>query len=115
MEGAITLSAVVTVGFSLLIFLAKSWFNNILSGIEKTGTRIDEIEKRNEEKISRLESGTNNEIGKLRQEFNDMKADLPLVFVTRDDYIRTMNEVEKSIGDVDKKMDKLMLMLAGKE
>ena len=41
------------------------------------------------------------EIAKLRGEFNDLKADLPLVYVTREDFIRVSN-------NIDHKLDKIL-------
>lgn len=37
------------------------------------------------------------EIKNLRKEVNDLKADLPLIYVTREDFIRIMNRVEDKL------------------
>lgn len=41
------------------------------------------------------------QIAKLEEKVADLKADLPLIYVTREDYIRIMNRVED-------KLDKLL-------
>lgn len=43
------------------------------------------------------------EIKSLQKELNDLKADLPLIYVTREDFVRIMNRVE----------DKLDMLLYG--
>lgn len=41
------------------------------------------------------------EIARVRDDFNNMKADLPLIYVTREDFIRVSN-------NIDHKLDKLI-------
>ena len=54
--------------------------------------------------ISKLETSDKEnaaEIAKVRGELNDLKADLPLIYVTREDFIRVSN-------NIDRKLDKLL-------
>ena len=54
--------------------------------------------------ISKLETSDKEnaaEIAKVRGELNDLKADIPLIYVTRDDFIRVSN-------NIDHKLDKLL-------
>lgn len=54
--------------------------------------------------ISKLETSDKEnaaEIAKVRGELNDLKADLPLIYVTREDFIRVSN-------NIDHKLDKLL-------
>ena len=54
--------------------------------------------------ISKLETSDKEnaaEIAKVRGELNDLKADLPLIYVTREDFIRVSN-------NIDHKHDKLL-------
>lgn len=56
------------------------------------------------EAISKLETSDKEnaaEIAKVRGELNDLKADLPLIYVTREDFIRVSN-------NIDHKLDKLL-------
>lgn len=58
--------------------------------IKKTLTTLEEADKKNA-----------SDIRDVRKELSDLKADLPLIYVTREDYIRVMNRVED-------KLDKLL-------
>ena len=54
--------------------------------------------------ISKLETSDKEnaaEIAKVAQDLNDLKADLPLIYVTREDFIRASN-------NIDHKLDKLL-------
>lgn len=54
--------------------------------------------------ISKLETSDKEnaaEIAKVQGELNDLKADLPLIYVTREDFIRVSN-------NIDHKLDKLL-------
>lgn len=61
--------------------------------------------------ISKLETSDKEnaaEIAKVRGELNDLKADLPLIYVTREDFIRVSN-------NIDHKLDKLLYRSERKE
>lgn len=57
--------------------------------IKKTLTSLEEADKNNTIKIEKLE-----------EKYNDLKADLPLIYVTREDYIRIMNRVEDKLDQL---------------
>ena len=40
------------------------------------------------------------DIKALDKNLNDLKADLPLIYVTREDYIRVMNRVEDKLDQI---------------
>ena len=40
------------------------------------------------------------DIKTLDKNLNDLKADLPLIYVTREDYIRVMNRVEDKLDQI---------------
>lgn len=48
------------------------------------------------------------EITNLRDELHNLKSDLPLVYTLREDFIRSMNNVESKMGGMDCKLDKLL-------
>lgn len=58
--------------------------------MKKTLTTLEEADKKNAA-----------DIREVSKELNDLKSDLPLIYVTREDYIRIMNRVED-------KLDKLL-------
>ncbi len=57
--------------------------------IKKTLADQESADKRNAEHIDKVE-----------EKLNDLKADLPLVYVTREDYIRVMNRVEEKLDKI---------------
>lgn len=57
--------------------------------IKKTLNSLEEADKNNAAKIEKLE-----------EKYNDLKADLPLIYVTREDYIRIMNRVEDKLDQL---------------
>ena len=115
-EQFITLAVVLTVLGTVLVFLAKHQFNQITGGISSNGKKIDEqIEKMNE-RINRLEEKTEQELTDLWQNMNDLKEEVALTFVQRDEFYRYMNGMEANIKDTNSKVDKiLMLMMTGRD
>ena len=71
-------SVLCTVVVGALAFFAK-----------KTLTQLEKADEKNADEIKALD-------GKL----NDLKADLPLVYVTREDYIRVMNRIEDKLDKI---------------
>ena len=57
--------------------------------IKKTLTTLEEADKKNATQIETVE-----------EKLNDLKADLPLLYVTREDYIRIMNRVEDKLDQL---------------
>lgn len=57
--------------------------------IKKTLSSLESADKKNAERIDKVE-----------EKLNDLKADLPLVYVTREDYIRVMNRVEDKLDQI---------------
>ena len=57
--------------------------------IKKTLTTLEEADKKNATQIEKVE-----------EKLNDLKADLPLLYVTREDYIRIMNRVEDKLDQI---------------
>jgi septation ring formation regulator EzrA len=54
------------------------------------------------------------EIESLRNDLNDLKSDLPFVYVLREDFIRTLNNVDSKMGNIDSKIDKVLLQFKGR-
>ena len=57
--------------------------------IKKTLTTLEEADRKNASQIEKVE-----------EKLNDLKADLPLIYVTREDYIRIMNRVEDKLDQL---------------
>ena len=65
--------------------------------LKKTLTSLEKADERNAAKIAEVE-----------KDLNDLKADLPLIYVTREDFIRVSN-------NIDKKLDRLLYRSERKE
>lgn len=88
-------------GATITMFVFQTIITVII-GVAAWGVKnaIGEIK----EAISKLETSDKEnaaEIAKVRGELNDLKADLPLIYVTREDFIRVSN-------NIDHKLDKLL-------
>lgn len=88
-------------GATIAMFVFQTIITAII-GVAAWGVKnaIGEIK----EAISKLETSDKEnaaEIAKVRGELNDLKADLPLIYVTREDFIRVSN-------NIDHKLDKLL-------
>lgn len=57
--------------------------------IKKTLATLEETDRKEADRIDKVE-----------EKLNDLKADLPLVYVTREDYIRVMNRVEDKLDQI---------------
>ncbi|SHI87665.1 hypothetical protein [Lutispora thermophila] len=55
------------------------------------------------------------DIEKVKTELSELKSDLPLVYVLREDFIRTLNNVDKQMGDMNMKLDKILHYKVTKE
>jgi mannose/fructose/N-acetylgalactosamine-specific phosphotransferase system component IID len=57
--------------------------------LKKTLTNLEAADEKNTKQIEKVE-----------EKLNDLKADLPLLYVTREDYIRIMNRVEDKLDQL---------------
>lgn len=69
---------VITIMIGLVGWGVKNAISDLKSSARKNADRIAEVE----EKV------------------NDLKADLPLIYVTREDYIRVMNKIEDKLDRI---------------
>lgn len=88
-------------GATIAVFIFQTVITAII-GVAAWGVKnaISEVKTA----ISRLEDSDKDnaaEIKKVKDDLNDLKADLPLIYVTREDFIRVNN-------NIDKKLDKLL-------
>lgn len=58
-------------------------------GIKNAFAEQKNANKKNADKIAEVE-----------EKLNDLKADLPLIYVTREDYIRVMNKIEDKLDRI---------------
>jgi transcriptional regulator NrdR family protein len=115
-------SILCTIIISVIAFFIKKMFTDLNSAdqrnaeqIEKIATQIaEQIGKLDQKNVSQLEKITKQiseqivkvdeknalQIAKVEEKLNDLKADLPLIYVTREDYIRIMNRVEDKLDQL---------------
>lgn len=80
-----------------IIGVAAWGVKNAIGEIKGAITELKKADKENADEIARV-----------RGELNDLKADLPLIYVTREDFIRVSN-------NIDQKLDKLLYRGSTKE
>lgn len=107
MEQVITLAVVLGVGFALLVFLAKTQFNDIKSSIKENNAAA-------KDRMDKIEQKTNEEIDGLKKEMSNIKGDFATSFVLREDFFRAMNGVEDNMKETGKKVDKILLLVGEK-
>ncbi len=64
---------------------------------------LDKLEKSSEDlslKLSEVNQKYDKEVDKLRCELNDLKNDLPFIYVLREDFLRVMNNVEEKLDKI---------------
>lgn len=71
--------------------------------LKRTLSALEEADQRNASNIKALE-----------EKVNDLKSDIPLVYVLREDFIRNMNSVDASISNLGQKMDHLISIMTTK-
>ena len=80
-----------------LAFFLKRTLDSYQKADEKNAADIKEVDKKQTE-----------EVEKLKTQINELKSDLPLVYVLREDFIRTLNNVDKQMSDMNVKLDKIL-------
>ena len=66
--------------------------------------------------LTELKDGINKNAGditKVKEDLNDLKSDLPFIYVLREDFIRSMNNVDTKMNNIDSKLDKLLQIKSG--
>ena len=90
MDGATIAMFVFQTIITAIIGVAAWGVKNAIGEIKSAITKLEASDKENAD-----------EIAKVRDELNGLKADLPLIYVTREDFIRVSN-------NIDHKLDKLL-------
>lgn len=77
---------------------------DIKEGIKRNDLKIKEADV----KIKETEVKLTKDIEGLKDELHDLKSDLPFIYVLREDFIRSLNNVDTKMGNIDTKIDKLL-------
>ena len=113
MSEPITIGMVASVIIGVLVYLAKMMINDIKSSISGFGDRLDTAMKSFDERIDKVEEKHEKDMKQVQAELNNIKSDLPLSFVLREDYFRVMNGVEGMMNSMDEKLNRLLLNSVG--
>lgn len=95
MDGATIAMFVFQTVITAIIGVAAWGVKNAIGEIKGAITELKAQDKENAD-----------EIAKVRGELNDLKSDLPLIYVTREDFIRVSN-------NIDQKLDRLLYQQRG--
>lgn len=93
----VQLTAIVGAAASLLCTLVVGALTYFLKRLLGT---LEEADRKNAERIEEVNKEKTAQIEKVEEKLNDLKADLPLLYVTREDYIRVMNRVEDKLDQI---------------
>ena len=97
MDGATIAMFVFQTVITAIIGVAAWGVKNAIGEMKAAVSELKAADKKNAE-----------EIAAVRTELGDLKADLPLIYTTREDFIRVSN-------NIDQKLDKLLYRCAAKE
>lgn len=97
MDGATIAMFVFQTIITAIIGVAAWGVKNAIGEMKGAITELKKADKENADRIERVQS-----------ELNELKADLPLIYVTREDFIRVSN-------NIDHKLDKLLYRSPTKE
>ena len=113
MSEPITIGMVASVIIGVLVYLAKMMINDIKSSISGFGDRLDTAMKSFDERIDKVEEKHEKDMKQVQAELNNIKSELPMTFVLREDYFRVMNGVEGKMNSMDEKLNRLLLNSVG--
>lgn len=97
MDGATIAMFVFQTVITAIIGVAAWGVKNAIGEMKAAVSELKAADKKNAE-----------EIAAVRGELGDLKADLPLIYTTREDFIRVSN-------NIDRKLDKLLYRMQAKE
>ena len=97
MDGATIAMFVFQTVITAIIGIASWGVKNAIGEIKAALSSLEKADERNAAKIAEVE-----------KDLNDLKADLPLIYVTREDFIRVSN-------NIDNKLDRLLYRSERKE
>lgn len=108
------ITAVIGAAASLVCTLAVG---ALIYFVKKTLVSLEDADKKNAADIREEAKKREQDLKELAGQFNDFKSDMPLVFVLREDFIRSMNSVDHNFSSLDQKIDQVLRLITsiGKE
>lgn len=102
------IESVAACGAGVIAFFLKNQLASIQNSIEQNSTDIQKQTEKINQRIDEVEKKSKEDVDAVREELNNLKADMPLVYTLREDFIRTLNNVESKMSNIDTKIDKLL-------
>jgi cell division protein FtsB len=102
------LPSILSVVCTVIIALVGWGFRSTIKGLrDAIANNTQDIDK-NTKSIEKIAARQAERMDKLETNFNDLKSELPHIYVLREDYIRTMNSVETRVMGIDNKLDRVL-------
>ncbi|MBU5441224.1 hypothetical protein [Paenibacillus sp. MSJ-34] len=83
------LQSATLLGIGIIGYFIKSTLNEIKTQIKENAQHVENLEKKMDQRVDKVE-----------KELDDLRADLPFIYTTREDFIRTMNNVDKKLDKI---------------
>lgn len=95
-------------GIGVIAFFLRNQLNSIQKSIEQNSTDIQKQTEKINQRIDEVEEKSKKDVDAVREELNNLKADMPLIYTLREDFIRTLNNVETKMQGIESKIDRLL-------
>ncbi|MGN0710509.1 MAG: hypothetical protein ACI4LO_02020 [Anaerovoracaceae bacterium] len=103
---------VMTLGIGAIAYFMK----RLMDESKSTDEAIVKQLKETQEKIESERKESQQRDNELAKQINDLKAEMPMIYVLREDWIRVSNATDEKISKMDSKVDKILSILGtGKE
>ncbi|EJL38956.1 ATP synthase D chain [Brevibacillus sp. CF112] len=89
MELSWVIQSATMLGIGVIGYFLKTTVTEIKEQIKINSQRVDQTEEKMEKKIV-----------ELQKELEDLRSDLPFIYVTREDFIRAMNNVDNKLDKI---------------
>lgn len=99
------LASIGSIGIGVIGFFIKKQMSNVEDALKQNEKTTKEQSDALNKRINQVEENTTNDVAAVRKELNDLKTDLPFVYTLREDFIRTMNTVERNMSKIENKID----------
>lgn len=92
-----------------LTFFVKKMISDLESADKRNAAAIEKVDQKQSAALKDLEVKQDKHLKELSGQLSDLKSDLPLVYTLREDFIRSMNNVDRSMSGLDQKLDKVLM------
>lgn len=89
MELSWIIQSATMLGIGIIGYFLKTTVTEMKDQIKSNSQRVDQTEEKMEQKI-----------GELEKKIGDLRSDLPFIYVTREDFIRTLNNVDNKLEKI---------------